>query len=768
MALRFLSFVLLALTGLLCGAAVTDDREDRMFHNEWAVEVRGGERVAREVADEYGFTFVRKIGTLENMYRLEKDNHHRRSRREAVDVTSLLKEDARVSWVEQQETHYHEKRDTVAVAHDRTGDDYVPPFNDPRFPDQWYLHNDGQNDATPGVDMNLAPVWKLGIMGQGVVVSVVDDGVDGTHPDLKANYDPDASWDFNGNDSNPHPDDRIEKGGKNNHGTRCAGEIAAEADNGICGVGAAPKAGIGGIRFLDGDVTDSMEADALTYANQHIDIYSCCWGPSDNGKTMREPGKLMTEALAQGCREGRGGKGSIYMWASGNGGHNDDDCGADAYVGNIHTISVGSINDKGESVYFMESCPSTMGVILSGGMNDRSTKSEMMKRQNLVITTDIHDKCIDTFIGTSSAAPLGAGLMALVLQANPNLTWRDVQHVVVNGANIPNTVESGWHVNGAGFHVNEMFGFGMLDAGKMVELALTWQNVGEQRICEEPVHEINKSVLQGMAHSVHLRVNCPQITKLEHVKVRISFQARRRGDVSLTLSSPFGTPSELLSRRRNDNSSDEVKNFPFMSVRNWGENPTGTWVFELMHHFTPAGVQPKPKWPDIPRQHDNVVDLKDIQLILYGTGDDDRSPNTNAVSTEHTGKLDSEDVVDIFNDEQKANEEIVVDLDDLADGVKPPPNTAHNLDKHDKDVINTGQFDQVLQDPEIRSLIHEMYVHKKAEALRKLAAKRLQKDKRYQSQWQRSHDRSHDLEESSREALEEVLEVLHDVGKQDD
>ena len=58
-----------------------------------------------------------------------------------------------------------------------------------------------------------------------------------------------------------------------------------------------------GIRFLDGDVTDTIEADALTYNNQHVDIYSCCWGPSDNGGTMREPGKMMGGALEKGARE---------------------------------------------------------------------------------------------------------------------------------------------------------------------------------------------------------------------------------------------------------------------------------------------------------------------------------------------------------------------------------------------------------------------------------------------------------------------------------
>ena len=57
-------------------------------------------------------------------------------------------------------------------------------------------------------------------------------------------------------------------------GTRCAGEVAATANNSECGVGIAYGAGIGGVRMLDGDVTDAIEARSLTLNNQHIDIFS--------------------------------------------------------------------------------------------------------------------------------------------------------------------------------------------------------------------------------------------------------------------------------------------------------------------------------------------------------------------------------------------------------------------------------------------------------------------------------------------------------------
>ncbi len=77
------------------------------------------------------------------------------------------------------------------------------------------------------------------------------------------------------------------------------------------------------------------------------------------------------------------------------------------------------------------------------------------------------------------------------LRNSPELTWRDVQHIITQGAMIPNVQQSGWHINGAGFHLNHRFGFGVLDAGKMVELALTWEKVSEQLSCEIPLVDYN-------------------------------------------------------------------------------------------------------------------------------------------------------------------------------------------------------------------------------------------------------------------------------------
>ncbi|KAI4898720.1 hypothetical protein NFI96_006496 [Prochilodus magdalenae] len=285
-----------------------------------------------------------------------------------------------------------------------------------------------------------------------------------------------ASFDLRGAHGLSH-DPMPKKAEENSHGTKCAGEVAMEANNSFCGVGIAFNARIGGIRLLDGSVTDSMEATALTYNNDFIDIYTCCWGPRDNGAVMAGPATLTEKALRLGTRKGRGGKGSIFVWAAGNGGIVNDHCGADGYVNSIYTIAIGAITHTGSPASFGEPCPGVMAVTLTGTntinslplsvcvlyMSRTSTDCLSLPVSTLflcmivlqVTVSNLGDGCITHFAGTSSAAPIAAGVLALVLEANPDLTWRDVQHLIAKTAKIPDPKEPGWTINGAGYHVHD-------------------------------------------------------------------------------------------------------------------------------------------------------------------------------------------------------------------------------------------------------------------------------------------------------------------------
>lgn len=164
---------------------------------------------------------------------------------------------------------------------------------------------------------------------------------------------------------------------------------------------------IPGVRMLDGDVTDIVEASSLSLRMQHIHIYSSSWGPNDDGTTVDGPGKLASKAFVDGVMSGRNGLGSIFVWAAGNGGRYGDSCNCDGYAVSPLTISVGSASEQDKKPWYVEQCSSTLtSTYSSGSINEKQ-----------IVTTDIRKKCTELHTGTSASAPLAAGMMALALEA---------------------------------------------------------------------------------------------------------------------------------------------------------------------------------------------------------------------------------------------------------------------------------------------------------------------------------------------------------------
>ena len=141
------------------------------------------------------------------------------------------------------------------------------------------------------------------------------------------------------------------------------------ANNSICGVGVAFNSKIAGVRMLDGVITDRLEMEALTTGLDLVDIYSSSWGPSDDGETVEGPGRLASMGILKGVKEGRQGKGVIYVWASGNGGSAGDDCSCDGYASSIYTFSVSAATEDGSVPWYAEECPSTLVATYSSGSN---------------------------------------------------------------------------------------------------------------------------------------------------------------------------------------------------------------------------------------------------------------------------------------------------------------------------------------------------------------------------------------------------------------
>uniref|UniRef100_A0A8B9KYR3 Furin n=1 Tax=Astyanax mexicanus TaxID=7994 RepID=A0A8B9KYR3_ASTMX len=488
-----------------------------------------------------------------------------------------LQSEPQVVWAEQQVAKRRRKRDI-----------YSEP-TDPKFPQQWYLYNPNRRD------LHVKEAWAQGFTGRGVVITILDDGIEKDHPDLAQNYDPDASYDVNDRDPDPQP--RYTQLNDNRHGTRCAGEVAAAANNGVCGVGVAYNARIGGVRMLDGEVTDVVEAQSLSLNLQHIHIYSASWGPEDDGKTVDGPAKLAKEAFLQGVTEGRGGLGSIFVWASGNGGREKDSCNCDGYTNSIYTLSISSTTQYGNVPWYSEACSSTLATTYSSGnLNEKQ-----------IVTTDLRKKCTDSHTGTSASAPLAAGIIALALEANMNLTWRDMQHLVVRTSHPAHLITSDWRTNGVGRLVSHSYGYGLLDASAMVALARNWSSVGPQHKCVIDMLTEPRDVRNHLMFSKSVEACSGQpdfVSSLEHVQARLTLSYSHRGNLAIHLISPLGTRSTLLHPRPQDNSAEGFNDWAFMTTHAWDEDPRGEWTLEI----------------------ENVAGLSDygvlsqFTLFLYGTG----------------------------------------------------------------------------------------------------------------------------------------------------
>ncbi|KAI8374361.1 peptidase S8/S53 domain-containing protein [Radiomyces spectabilis] len=440
-------------------------------------------------------------------------------------------------------------------------------IKDPGFSQQWHLIN----QEYAGKDINVTGVWSQGITGNGSVVAILDDGLDFENDDLKDNFYAPGSYDFNLHVDLPKPmlwDD--------NHGTRCAGQIAA-VKNDVCGIGIAYDAKVAGIRILSGEITDVDEAAALNYKYQENDIYSCSWGPPDNGETMEAPVGILADAFKNGIENGRDGKGSIYVFATGNGAMSGDNCNFDGYTNSIYTITVGAIDYSDAHPPYSESCSAQLVVTYSSGGG------------HFIYTTNVGSNvCSDHHGGTSAAAPNAAGVFALVLSVRPDLTWRDLQHLCVQTAIPVSLQDEDWKRLPSGRLYNHKFGYGKLDAYAIIEAAKTFKNVNKQTYLEVPIVMNRTSIpdstdrktkipLRSTVEVTEEMIKAAGLLRLEHITATVNIDHRCRGNVVVNLESPNKVTSELATARGNDRSTSGMNNWKFMSVKHWEENPVGKW-----------------------------------------------------------------------------------------------------------------------------------------------------------------------------------------------
>ena len=372
--------------------------------------------------------------------------------------------------------------------------------NDQLIQKQWHLKYQGQPGSLAGTDMNVESVWKYPktkafvygsgnattdyIRGKNVTIGIVDDGMEWSHPDLLPNVIKALQYDWNGKDNDPKPG--LWNG--DDHGTACAGVAAARGNNKIGVSGVAPEANLVGMRLIAWANTDLDEAEAMTWHPDEIHIKSNSWGPPDSGNILRGPDVLTLDALKYAAEFGRGGLGTIITWAGGNGMEEDDNSNYDGYANSIYTIAVAAMDSQGVQAYYSEAGANLVVAAPSNGSSPAlgilTTDNKGASGYNPGFTPgDLlgHPNNTETFGGTSSATPAVSGVIALMLQRNPNLGWRDVQEILIRSAVRIDASDSDWisanrtdHVTGNAtvpFKFNDKYGAGLVDAAAAVSLS---------------------------------------------------------------------------------------------------------------------------------------------------------------------------------------------------------------------------------------------------------------------------------------------------------
>ncbi|XP_052790016.1 furin-like protease 1 [Mya arenaria] len=443
--------------------------------------------------------------------------------------------------------------------------------------------------------MDVATAWKKGYSGAGIKIMVVDDGLETTHTDLSNNYVSSLGYDVFTKTTNPTPNPSTDS-----HGTSCAGIIAAE-DNKECVIGIAYGSKIGGVRLLASTgPTTSQVAEALVYKKDEIDIYSCSWGPVGDGQTIAKLSTILEQALIDGTTIGRNGLGAIYSWAAGNGGDVDDDCNYDGYANSPYTIAVTSLQTSSAPAGYSEPCSALMCATYGGDHED-----------DYIATTDVSNACTITFAGTSAACPVASGIFALVLESKPSLTWRDLQHIIVETAKNDLHNSHDFYLNGAGKRVSTTAGFGLLDADAMITKAANWKTVPERLSCESQQSIVNRVAVVEIRNTITM-TDC-LIDYLEHVEITAKMSTNITGHMELYLKSPNGASwTRILKHRNQDTRIGTLVKHRFMSVHQWGEGANGDWTIKLSDS-----------------NGGHVLVFYDWKIKLYGTSTELEDDNVN-------------------------------------------------------------------------------------------------------------------------------------------
>ncbi|MEF2232105.1 MAG: S8 family serine peptidase [Pseudodesulfovibrio sp.] len=488
------------------------------------------------------------------------------------------------------------------------GDEPTPSPYDPLVGEQWYIKN-----TSGGVDLNVTKAWEE-FTGEGIRVAVCDDGVDYNHPDLQANYLSGDGYNETAGTTDGYPDDG------QNHGTAVAGFIAAaKNDYGIQGVAYEAKIA----SFVEGDADGALGRVLLRQTSFDISQNSWTMAPFSNDMSL-------TEAVETLARNGRSGPGTVVVFA----GSNERESGIMSTYYNTnnspHALAVGAVDSSGKYAEF--SCAGPNLLVTAPGEDVISTDRTPPAGED-------PDSYFHTGSGTSYSSPMVSGVVALMLEANPDLGYRDVQTILASTAVRTEGMVSAegmpwdWQINGesnwngGGMHASHDYGFGLVDATAAVRLAESWDNgqhtyanLADEEATASPSTDIPDNTGAGQTSTVTIGANLV----VQHAVVSVDIDHNRFDDLEISLTSPDGALSVLFYHPNLEGIAQEMgisldaymeqrtptfgegDTWTMMTVTPFGENGHGDWTLTVTDTVT-----------------GDAGSLNSWTLTLYGDNDTD-------------------------------------------------------------------------------------------------------------------------------------------------
>jgi subtilisin-like proprotein convertase family protein len=542
----------------------------------------------------------------------------------------------------------------IAIATKRA---HVPA--DSLFSYQWHLHHDGGPFLAADSHVDAVRAWDITRGERSVVVAVADDSVDLNHVDFQGADKIVAPVDFGGRDFEPLPgtvDD--------NHGTACAGVAVAE-ENGHGVVGVAPGCALIPIR-TSGIIDDNSIEELCDWVVEHgASVVSCSWSAATNyfALTLR-----MRLALSRAATQGRSGLGCVLVFAAGNenrpldGTVDEHDWPDDVPSGPTPWLNGFATH---EDVIAVAACTSLAKKSAYSNWGDEisvcAPSNNAPPGTFPKVTTSLVGRGVVTtdrvgpsgysstdytfgFGGTSSACPLVAGVAALVLSANPDLTAREVKEIlqatadkIVDHDPDPQLGQSLGTYDDDGH--SPWFGYGKVNAFRAVTEAVRRREAaGAQTFQAASTPAL--AIPDADAVGVRDTITFSEAAMVSSVKVHVDITHTYRGDLRLTLTAPSG--ASVVLHNRNGGRADNIRrtfdptSTPGVSTL-VGQSLQGDWTLHVQD-LAPADLGRLNRWElEIEGRADAVVELEETPGVTIP--DDDPSGIERTLATTATGQV---------------------------------------------------------------------------------------------------------------------------------